>query len=257
MRISRDRFVDTLSPITWMTRDDIEIIDKSSLTIPLMIPAEYEILLRMCSNSTRLGTVSKCYTGEIDLSLNKKYVKLDSGFTRMLRGAQVQKFFITDKISQGDILFLDASTYLCENTSPKSRHHLNRRIVMQGITGVNERYRLKMTISERGIFCANSVNYLLIDDNDIEFFLGLCNSRLLNWFFAKLSTNSNVNGYEVDNLPIKIPTDEGKKMVTLLVHRLLENPLDAVAEEQLNKIIYDTYGLSSEQIKVVESNYHS
>lgn len=257
MRISRDRFVDTLSPITWMTRDDIEIIDKSSLTIPLMIPAEYEILLRMCSNSTRLGTVSKCYTGEIDLSLNKKYVKLDSGFTRMLRGAQVQKFFITDKISQGDILFLDASTYLCENTSPKSRHHLNRRIVMQGITGVNERYRLKMTISERGIFCANSVNYLLIDDNDIEFFLGLCNSRLLNWFFAKLSTNSNVNGYEVDNLPIKIPTDEGKKMVTLLVHRLLENPLDAVAEEQLNKIIYDTYGLSSEQITVVESNYHS
>lgn len=187
MRISRDRFVDTLSPITWMTRDDIEIIDKSSLTIPLMIPAEYEILLRMCSNSTRLGTVSKCYTGEIDLSLNKKYVKLDSGFTRMLRGAQVQKFFITDKISQGDILFLDASTYLCENTSPKSRHHLNRRIVMQGITGVNERYRLKMTISERGVFCANSVNYLLIDDNDIEFFLGLCNSRLLNWFFAKLS----------------------------------------------------------------------
>ena len=115
----------------------------------------------------------------------------------------------------------------------------------------------KMTISERGIFCANSVNYLLIDDNDIEFFLGLCNSRLLNWFFAKLSTNSNVNGYEVDNLPIKIPTDEGKKIVTLLVHRLLENPLDTVAEEQLNKIIYDTYGLSSEQITVVESNYHS
>ena len=256
MRISRDRFVDTLSPITWMAREDIEIIDKSSLTIPLMIPAEYEILLRMCSNSTRLGAVSKCYTGEIDLSLNKKYVKLDSGFTRMLRGAQVQKFFIADKISQGDILYLDASTYLRENTSPKSRHHLNRRIVMQGITGVNERYRLKMTISERGIFCANSVNYLLIDDNDIEFFLGLCNSRLLNWFFAKLSTNSNVNGYEVDNLPIKIPTDEGKKIVTLLVHRLLENPLDTVAEEQLNKIIYDTYGLSSEQITVVESNYN-
>ena len=46
-------------------------------------------------------------------------------------------------------------------------------------------------------------------------------------------------------------------MVTLLVHRLLENPLDAVAEEQLNKIIYDTYGLSSEQITVVESSFHS
>ena len=29
MRISRDRFVDTQSPITWMSREDIEIIDKA------------------------------------------------------------------------------------------------------------------------------------------------------------------------------------------------------------------------------------
>lgn len=256
VRISHDRFVDIHSPITWMSREDIEVIDKASLTIPLMEPKEYEILLQMCSNSTRLGTVSKCYTGEIDLSLNKKYVKLDSTFTRMLRGAQVQKFFITDNISQGDILYLDSETYLSENTSPKSRHHQNRRIVMQGITGVNERYRLKMTLSEKGVFCANSVNYLLIDDNDIEFFLGLCNSHLLNWFFAKLSTNSNVNGYEVDNLPIKIPDNDVKQKVALLVRNLLEEPANLNAKDQLNRIIYEIYGLSTEQIAVVESSYY-
>ena len=256
MRISRDRFVDLQSPITWMSREDIEIIDKASLTIPLMQPEEYEILLQMCSDSTRLGSVSKCYTGEIDLSLNKKYVKLENTYTRMLRGAQVQKFYITDNISQGDILYLDAETYLSENTSPKSRHHQNRRIVMQGITGVNERFRLKMTLSEKGVFCANSVNYLLIADDEIEFFLGLCNSRLLNWFFAKLSTNSNVNGYEVDNLPIKIPCDTKKQEVASLVRILLENASNNTANDQINALVYEIYGLSPEQIEVVENSYY-
>lgn len=210
----------------------------------------------MCSDSTRLGTVSKCYTGEIDLSLNKKYVKLENTYTRMLRGAQVQKFYITDNISQGDILYLDAEAYLSENSSPKSRHHQNRRIVMQGITGVNERYRLKMALSEQGVFCANSVNYLLISDAEIEFFLGLCNSRLLNWFFAKLSTNSNVNGYEVDNLPVKIPCESKKQEIAALVRSLLSNASDMTANNQLNSLIYEIYGLNSEQIEVVENSYN-
>lgn len=79
--------------------------------------------------------------------------------------AQVQKYYITDNISQGDILYLDAELYLKENNTPKSRHHMSQRIVMQGITGVNERYRLKMTLADVGVFCANSVNYLLLDNN--------------------------------------------------------------------------------------------
>lgn len=255
VRISQDRFVDTQGQITWMSREDIEIIDRSSLTIPLMHPEEYEILLQMCSNSIRLGTISKCYTGEIDLSLDKKYVKLENKYNQMLRGAQVQKFFVTDNISQGNILYLDAEKYLNEKSSPKSRHHLNRRIVMQGITGVNERYRLKMTICSQGIFCANSVNYLLINNDDMEFILGLCNSRLLNWYFSKLSTNSNVNGYEIDNLPIKIPCEKKKQEITSLVLILLENPFDVDSNDQLNNLVYEIYGLSPEQIEVVENSY--
>lgn len=77
---------------------------------------------------------------------------------------------------------------------------------MQGITGVNEKWRLKMTMAQPPYFCANSVNYLIPDmTDDFDYFiLGILNSKLLNWYFAKLSTNSNVNGYEIDGLPIKM-----------------------------------------------------
>ena len=91
-----------------------------------------------------------------------------------------------------------------------------------------------MAILNEGYFCANSVNYLVLE-GDFEYILGICNSKLMNWFFKKLSTNSNVNGYEIDNLPIAIAKDgikeELSKMVSLLLENLLEN-----ADEMEKKI---------------------
>lgn len=86
------------------------------------------------------------------------------------------------------------------------------------------------------------------------YFLGLLNSHLLNWYFAKLSTNSNVNGYEVDNIPIKIDETK-KKYISELVERLLENPTDYESEDELNTLIYDMYGLSKDERKIVERRY--
>lgn len=254
MRISKDRFVDFNSPRTWMSKDDINLIDARSLTIPLMEPIEYEILLKVCKDSQRMAEFSKCYTGEIDLSLNKKYVHLENTYAKMLRGAQVQKFYITDNISQGDILYLDDVLYLQENNTPRSKHHCEKRIVMQGITGINEKYRLKMAIADEGMFCANSVNYLLCEDK-IYYFLGLLNSHLLNWFFAKLSTNSNVNGYEVDNIPIKIADAETRKEVENSVQLLLANPDNQVAGQKLDALVYDIYGLTEKEREVVDQRY--
>lgn len=190
----------------------------------------------------------------IDISLDKKYIRLDSNYHKMLRGAQVQRYYITDDISQGDILFLDSEQYLSEVSSPKSQHHSVPRIVMQGITGVNEKYRLKMTLSKAGCFCANSVNYLLLDDH-IEYFLGICNSKLMNWFFKKLSTNSNVNRYEIDNLPIIVASEETIRNITEKVTCILNGNSNNQAdlEKQIDSEIYQIYSLSPEEIAVVEN----
>ena len=76
---------------------------------------------------------------------------------------------------------------------------------MQGITGINEKNRLKMALLSNNEFCANSANYIVENSNlKIEYILGILNSKMMNWYFKRLSTNSNVNGYEVDNLPLKI-----------------------------------------------------
>lgn len=64
---------------------------------------------------------------------------------------------------------MDSELYLKENKTPRSQHHLQSRIVMQGITGVNEKYRLKMSISKEGEYCANSVNYLMCGNYNLYF----------------------------------------------------------------------------------------
>ena len=251
LRINDNRYVNTSYEQVDISPSDIDCIDSKSFTIPLVSKTELDILLKMCENSKRMKEFSKCFTGEIDISLDKKYIRLDNSYHTMLRGAQIQRFYTTNDISQGDILYLDSEQYLAEVASPRSRHHLQSRIVMQGITGVNEKYRLKMTLSEEGTFCANSVNYLLINE-DIEYFLGLCNSSLINWFFKKLSTNSNVNGYEVDNLPIIVAQDDKKEQLKNIVKSLLNGSTEH-SEDELNAVVYEIYGLTKEEIAVVEA----
>lgn len=251
MRISRNPFVDLTADIAYISKNDIIKIDEKSLTIPIVSPKEFSILIKICDGGKRLKSYSKCYTGEIDLSLNKKYIRLDSKYATMVRGAQIQKFYVTNEISQGDIYYLDEEAYLSENNAKKSHHHEIPRIVMQGITGVNEKDRLKMTILKAGVYCANSVNYILIKER-IYYFLGICNSKVLNWFFSKLSTNSNVNGYEVDNLPIKFGEDDICDEIEYRVKILLDHPDDEEEMSAIDALVYKIYGITNEEREIIE-----
>ena len=134
---------------------------------------------------------------------------------------------------------------------------------MQGLTGVNERHRLKMTIIPAGIYCANSVNYLNFSEPvNKKYILGLLNSSLLDYIFKISSTNSNVNGYEVDNLPIIIAPEYIQNDIESIVNKLLEekqkadcsNILCEQYEKEINQIIYNLYNLTDSEINIIEGN---
>lgn len=84
----------------------------------------------------------------------------------------------------------------------------------------------------------------------------MLNSHLLNWYFAKLSTNSNVNGYEVDNIPVKIAEDTDVfDAIEKLVIKLLEEPNNKGIEDELNDLVYELYEVSLEEQKIIEARY--
>jgi hypothetical protein len=131
-------------------------------------------------------------------------------------------------MSQGEIEYLRASAFLShkgKKASSKAWHHRAERIVLQGITGMNESIRLKMTTAPKGTFCANSANYILLngeDPSEYLFVLGVLNSKVANYVFKCFSTNSNVNGYEVDNLPIPRASVPDKQRISALVQKCLD-----------------------------------
>ena len=79
-----------------------------------------------------------------------------------------------------------------------------------------------MALIPKGTFLANSVNYILMPEGLKQNKVALLqlNSELHNYIFRLTSTNSNVNGYEVNNLPI-IPNPNSPDILRSLVDYLL------------------------------------
>ena len=261
VRINTDRFIDYHSEVCTLSNDAIKLLDSENYTIPLVSQDDKKVLIKVYGQSKHFSEIGHCYTGEVDMTFGSPYFSDNPKDAILLKGAIVDRYVINKEMSQGEIVYLDADRFLAENSGEKLTHHKLSRIVMQGITGVNEKTRLKMTLVKNA-FCANSVNYLILKEKkgvDINFVLALFNSRLMNYVFRKFSTNSNVNGYEVDNLPIPKEIPEGtqmqvKKMVEdiLTAKRMNLSANTKQLENQINQIIYKLYGLTPEEIKIVE-----
>jgi hypothetical protein len=133
---------------------------------------------------------------------------------------------------------------------------------MQGMTGVDEKQRLKMTIIDPGIFCGNSVNYFLLNTEKVKqkYILSLFNSKVLNWYFKSFSTNSNVNNYEVHNLPLIVADQNQQEDCERLVDKITtaskNSDHDTVKslEVELNNIIYKMFKLNREEIEIIENS---
>ena len=222
LRTHYDRYVNELNEKVFVTKKDILKLDPIYNTIPILTKSDLKVLQKIYSKQQRIFDITNCFTGEIDLSLDKKYLRESDQYSILLKGAIIGRYEVRLKMSQGEIMFLDSKEYLQNNAGARSTHYLQDRIGMQGITGVNERIRLKMALIPKGTFLANSVNYIIMPEGLIQNKLALLqlNSELHNYIFKLTSTNSNVNGYEVNNLPI-IDNTPSKEVITTVVDFLL------------------------------------
>lgn len=247
LRIWKERWMENCSEIRIKT-SDITKLDTEYFSIPSISKDEYSVLKKF-QVFRKLKSIGHCYEGEINLTTCKPFLSdvNHSGYFRMIKGASVQKWHIKDKMSQGINEYLSPEYLEGKSANSKAHHYKNVRLVLQGITGVDEKYRLKFAVLDQGIFCGNSANYILFDGNKQNIYSIACylNSEIPNWFFKCYSTNSNVNGYEVDNLPI--PNTLPKKLeiiyryLNLIVSKSTYSELSNFFQELVNSIIFELY----------------
>lgn len=258
VRIYKEGFLPEAANINKLNKDIIQVLDSKNFSFPLTTFDETELLSKIFKKSTPFSSIGKCNTGEIDMTFCKKSFSNNKLDAVLLKGAIIDRYLLRDKMSQGEIVFIDEKILFKIKNNIDPSFKSKERIVLQGITGVNEKIRLKMMLIKNA-YCANSLNYLSIEINiNKNYVLGLFNSKLLNFIFSKFSTNSNVNGYEIDSLPIIIPQDYVQKIISEIVSTIIikkkNNPQANTKqlEDQIDIMVYKLYSLTYEEVKIID-----
>lgn len=100
-------------------------------------------------------------------------------------------------------------------------------------------------------------------ENDIDFILGIVNSKLISWYgnltlpnfgkdiFPKLNPN------DIKELPIVKANKNAKEKIAILVKSIQmltqENKDTTDLENQIDQLVYQLYELTEEEIKIVEN----
>ena len=247
-----------------INKDIIASIDSENMDIPNLNNEEIPIFIKCYKNNKRIDCIADTYEGELNVSSDKKYFTENKNKEKFFVGANIQKYYIAKKPSQRTVPeYYDRKLYLSDKNGDKIFHSNLERIAFQGVTGVNDKYRIIATIIPKNYGLANSANYLIIKDDaniSYQFLLGILNSSLVNWLFNARSTNQNVNNYEINRLPF--PNVNNKDVLTIeeLVCECIaikkENEKNDIKGLQckINKIVYRLYGLSKEEIDTIENS---
>ncbi len=119
----------------------------------------------------------------------------------------------------------------------------------------------KFAYDEDGMYANNTIFF--ITGNDLKYLLSILNSKVAKWYFNEISTSSGMGTnrwlkYKIELLPIKQASKESKEAIEKLVNETLHlkkldvNPDTSELENQIDQLIYQLYGLTDEEIEIIE-----
>ena len=209
----------------------IQELFPKNMEIPLISEKDWSILKKLsCFPPLRTISTIRNRRGELDLTLNSRYITTKPTKHQLIRGKM-----ITDKG-----IDRNSTEYVCEDfVYTKSAEYLKHdcgrvRLIGQNICNIDNRQRLRFAFCEPTDILGNSCNYLSADFETLKKLNILLSSALLNWRFRLTSSNNHINNYELDELPI---ADLSK----------IDADISFGNQEALNEYVCNLFGLDSEE----------
>ena len=197
--------------------------------------------------------------------------KKNKTFRPMLRGMDISRFSWPSKSDE----WLSYGEWLAEVRDPKIFQR--PRLLIQSIRNPRLERRVVGTFTDGDYVNNNSITNLIMnnDNYNILYILGVLNSLLINWVFAKSYNIVNIDPRYLKITPIRkidisSPYDKKlhNKMVELVssmlsLHQklplartdhektLLQRQIDDT-DHRIDELVYELYGLTDEEIKIVE-----
>ena len=256
LKISIDNDKTTLGNLQYETLKQSEIIRfyPNGYFIPLVHTKEFNVIKKIQENSIMLKEIiTDISQGDLNLTNESKYFSNNLSDIQLLRGKNIHRYFI-----------YYISDEFIQNNYKKQKVELNynkKFFISQNITGTTDDFRLHFAITElnKKFLFGHTVNKFSIKSKiNEEFLLGILNSKLLDWYFRKTSTNNHVNGYEIEQLPIFKTSLKQQQPIITLVNQILsvkkENPQSDTSdlERKIDRLVYALYGLTEDEIKIIE-----
>lgn len=174
-------------------------------------------------------------------------VNFDGNKYKALKSTNVRKYFIEGELKNIDTDFADV---------------FNQEMIILPRTVAY----LQAMLKEKEIICLDRIYYLIPNSEcNLNFILGILNSKLTNTWFeyyyntTKVSGNYfDLNGNQIGSIPIPTATKEQQKEIITIVDKILaakkqDSSADTTEwEKQIDQKVYELYGLTSEEIAIVE-----
>ena len=220
---------------------------------PLVRKQDFSIVEKMNTNTDFLEKYLKTASqGDFNLTNEKFCFSTKKTSVKMYRGCHIHRYYMDSEVEE----------YIQKNHKADyvKKNEKGIFLVCQNISGMTDKNRFNVAISanNRCLF-GHTVNIIeLNNNNDIVFMLAILNSKIIDWYFRKTSTNNHVNIYEIEQLPIPPTNKNQQRPIIALVDKILaakEKDPQADTSELEGKIdekVYELYGLTDEEVKVVE-----
>lgn len=154
-----------------------------------------------------------------------------------------------------------------ENLKEKPKSYdffVGERILIRRI--INRRFRIMATITDEEFICKKDIYILKITDSkiDYEYLLGLINSKLISYYKTKNSGSAKKDDFTQITLSDirQLPVPEIKNNITDAISEKVADVLKkkkssmntTELENQIDQLIYQLYGLTDEEIKIIEND---
>ena len=258
MLLSAGNTKDTIAKLDFEKIKQKEILNiyPNGKYFPLVKNGDLSILKSIMKNKVHFESMIKeTSQGDFNLTTARKEFSAEKTTVKMYRGKNIHRFWIDNEVKE-----YIREGFLPNNVEMNEKHKF---FLYQRVTGTMDRYRLHFSFSNIGErwLCGNTVNkFLLSDEKNNIWILGVLNSKMMDWFFRKTSTNNGVYIYEVERFPIpKKPDQKIIKKIEELVNEIIKkkkenNQADTLEKEkEIDELVMNLYNLTEKEKQTIRT----
>ncbi|RRQ44966.1 Eco57I restriction-modification methylase domain-containing protein, partial [Chryseobacterium sp. SC28] len=217
---------------------------------------DFKIIEKICDNKTLLSSIMELPRG-IEIGSNSDLIcdKNIQNTQKLLVGKDISRYTI--EFRNRFIEFDNTNKSVYKDISI----YKSNKILIQRIRNLSLKQRLVCCFDDNNYLCTNTLRIGIIKNEDflIKFILGILNSKTINYLFLKYFLNKDIYAYQLEQIPIPAINKEKQQPIISLVEKVLnsknQNPKSDTTEieYEIDKLVYELYGLTDEEIAIIEN----